>query len=327
MNPFSYSRVTDAADAISRVRDGRGARCIAGGTDLLQLLQERVEDADELLDLNDLPIRGISSSIDGIHIGALTTLADVADDPTVRDQLPVVAEALGETASPQVRNMATMGGNLLQRTRCPYFRDRAVPCNKRDPGTGCPAIDGQNRMHAIFGGSEHCIAVQPSDLAVALVALDAEILVSSGTERSIKVEDLYRLPGETPHVDTVLDPGEIITAIVIPASATKLRSRYFKVRDRASFEWALASAAVAIDVDPDGRVQDLRIAVGGVATKPWRLRNVEAALANRVLDAEAIFEARGLAAGGAESHGRNAYKVPMLQGIVARALSVVGERT
>lgn len=319
MTPFAFTRTRDLSEAISRGE--AGATFIAGGTDLLQLLGENVAEAHEILDINALPLRGIAHGDDGFRIGALTLLADIA--PALRDRLPVVAEALAETASPQVRNMATAGGNLLQRTRCLYFRDPAMPCNKRHPGSGCPAREGQNRMNAVLGGSEHCIAVQPSDFATALVALDADVLlVGPGGERRVRVEDFYRLPGDTPELDTVLAPGEIITAIHVPD--TGLRSRYFKLRDRASFEWALASVALAYSADAEGRLTDVRLAAGGVATRPWRLRAAESVLTDRALDAETIAEAAALATEGAEASGRNAYKIPMLRALVARALETAG---
>jgi xanthine dehydrogenase YagS FAD-binding subunit len=288
------------------------------------LVQERVVEPDEVLDITGLPMSGITSDLDGVRIGALTRLQDIADDPTIQARYTAVAEALAATASPQVRHLATAGGNLLQRTRCPYFRDVATPCNKREPGTGCPAQDGVNRINAILGGSEHCIAVQPSDFAVALVACDAEVVISGADgERTVPAEQFHRLPGDTPHIETVLDPGELITSLWLPERAGRRLSRYLKVRDRASFEWALASCAVSLALE-NGAVSLARIAVGGVATKPWRLAAVEQALVGQALTTETIEAAAALATDGAAPRHGNAYKVPMLRAVVRRALVEIG---
>jgi xanthine dehydrogenase YagS FAD-binding subunit len=322
--PFAYATAPTAPAAIAHVAGRRGAEFIAGGTDLLQLLQERVREPAELIDINRLPLATIEVGPDGARLGALARMADVAARADMREQFPVVVEALLLSASAQVRNMATVGGNLLQRTRCLYFRDAATPCNRREPGTGCPAQDGENRTNAILGGSAHCIAAYPGDLAVALVALDARVHVQgTGGERTLPVETLHRPPGDTPHVETVLEPGDLITAIAIPASPHARRSHYLKVRDRASFEFALASAAVALEVE-DGAIRSARVAVGGVATTPWRLRHVEAALAGRPLEARIVREAAALAAEGAEPREHNAFKVPLLRRTLERALRTVG---
>jgi len=303
-----------------------GATFIAGGTDLLQLMQEQVASPTALLDLSPLGLTGVAEDLSGLRIGALSRLADVAEDPLVRDRLPVVRQALLETASHQVRNMATVGGNLLQRTRCLYFRDAATPCNKRVPGSGCPAQDGRNRMNAIFGGSPHCIAVQPSDLAVALVALDAEVILDAdGSERSLAVAALHRLPEDRPDIETALQPGEIITSVWVPAPAPDTHMAYVKVRDRASFEWALTSCAAVIRLEAD-RVAEARIAVGGVATKPWRLPALEEALRGRRLDSDTIAAVSARAAEGAQPRGDNAFKVELLQRTVAQALIEIGEQ-
>jgi xanthine dehydrogenase YagS FAD-binding subunit len=324
MTPFAYVRTTNPDTAIGRAAQGTGVAFVAGGTDLLQLLQEGVEAATELVDINGIGFDGISEAVDGIRIGAMARLADVADDPLIRERYPVVSEALLETASPQVRNMATIGGNLLQRTRCLYFRDIVTPCNKREPGTGCPAQDGQNRINAILGGSDHCIAAYPGDLAVALVAVDAEVMVAGPTgERTIRMEELHRLPGDTPEIETVLTPGDLITAIWIPLSAAGRRSGYLKIRDRASFEWALASTAVSLGLDGD-HILEARLAVGGVATKPWRLRHVEDLLVDKRLDRELARTAGLHAAEGAAARAGNAFKIPLLSKTVERALVRVG---
>jgi xanthine dehydrogenase YagS FAD-binding subunit len=325
MTPFAYAAAPTAEAAIGRAARVDGAEFIAGGTDMLQLLQERVRGPAELIDINGLPLGGIEVGPNTVRIGALTRMAEVADDRRIQEACPVVAQALRLSASAQVRNMASIGGNLLQRTRCLYFRDVATPCNRREPGSGCPAQNGQNRMSAILGTSPHCIATYPGDLAVALVALDAEVEVSGASgERRIPVEDLHRLPGITPQIETVLEPGDLITAVLIPASDHARRSHYLKVRDRASFEFAVTSAAVALDAD-GGTIRQARVAVGGVATKPWRLRQVEIALLGRPLDADVIRAAAARASDGAAPRARNAFKVDLLRRTVERALCTVAE--
>jgi len=324
MVPFAYTAVADPISAIRRAADGTGVEFIAGGTDMLQLLQEGVRAPVELVDINGIGFDDISVAVDGVRIGAMARLADVADDVTIRERVPVVAEALQESASPQVRNMATVGGNLLQRTRCLYFRDPTTPCNKREPGSGCSALEGQNRINAILGGSPHCFAAYPGDFAVALIAADAEVIVAGAAgERTILVENLHRLPGDTPEIETVLRPDDLITAIWIPLSAAGRRSHYLKVRDRATFEWALVSAAVSLGFDGD-QVLEARVAVGGVGTKPWRLRHVEDMLVNQRLDRDLARQAGERAAVGAEPRGQNAFKVPLLKKTVERALLRVG---
>ena len=324
MQPFSYVAASDAAAASRFALNAGAAMFIAGGSDMLQLLQEAVFSPQVVIDINGLDFRGIQDDGDALRIGALTRLADVADDAQVRGGWPLVARALEETASPQVRNMATIGGNLLQRTRCLYFRDATVPCNKRAPGSGCSAMDGCNRINAILGGSEHCIAAYPGDLAVALLALDAELLIHGADgERRVRIADLHCLPGDTPHIETTLRPGELIAAVMLPAATANRRSHFLKIRDRASFEWALVSAAVALAMD-GGRVREARIAVGGVATRPWRLAKAEDLLTGRVLDADAARRAGDAAAVGASPRSGNAFKVPMLQRAVERAVLGAG---
>jgi xanthine dehydrogenase YagS FAD-binding subunit len=324
MEAFAYAAAPTAPAAIAHVAQTRGAQFIAGGTDLLQLLQEGVIAPAELIDINFLPLAGIDIGPGGARIGALTRLSEVADHAGIRDRFPAIAEALIETASPQVRNAATVGGNLLQRTRCLYFRDAATPCNKRVPGSGCPAQDGQNRINAILGGSEHCIATHPSDLAVALVALEAQVQTSGPSgDRTIPIADLHRVPGDTPQIETVLEPGELITAVLVPESGYARHSRYLKIRDRAEFEWAIASAAVALETD-GGTVRQARVAVGGVATKPWRLPRVEAALAGARIDEDALRAAAEQAAEGAAPRGQNRYKVELVKRTVQRALMMAG---
>lgn len=294
---------------------------LAGGTTLVDLMKLDVLTPHHVLDVNALPLRGIDTG-DGLRIGALERMSDVAAHPGV---YPVIRRALLLSASQQLRNMASIGGNLMQRTRCGYFRDIATPCNRRDPGSGCPAITGANRMHAVLGTSDSCVATHASDLAVALVALDARVrLVSAGGERSVALADFYRTPGDTPEVENDLRPGELISEVVVPRLDWAARSTYVKVRDRQSYEFALCSAAVALDVR-DGRVVDARVAGGGVATVPWRLPAVEAAL--RGLPAtQASFEAAAsVAADGARPLSANGFKVSLLPRTVVRALLEVTE--
>ncbi len=289
---------------------------LAGGTTLVDLMKLNVLAPGHVTDINALPLRGIDTG-DGLRIGALERMSDVARHPGV---YPAISRALLLSASQQLRNMASIGGNLLQRTRCGYFRDVAVPCNKREPGSGCPAVSGANRTHAVLGTSDSCVATRASDLAVALVALDAEIRLASATgTRTVRLSDFYRLPGDTPEVENDLRPGELITEVVVPRLDWARRSTYVKVRDRQSYEFALCSAAVALDIR-DSRVADARVAAGGVATKPWRLEPVEAALRGAPATPAAFEEAASVAADGARPLSGNAFKVSLLKRTVVRAL-------
>jgi xanthine dehydrogenase YagS FAD-binding subunit len=289
---------------------------LAGGTTLVDLMKINVLTPQHVLDINRLPLRGIDTS-DGLRIGALERMSDIAGHPGV---YPVISRALLLSASQQLRNMASIGGNLLQRTRCTYYRDVAMPCNKRQPGSGCPAISGANRMHAVLGTSDSCVATHASDVAVALVALGAEIrLVSATGSRTVKLADLYRLPGDTPEVETDLRPGELISEVLVPRLDWASRSTYVKVRDRQSYEFALCSAAVALDVR-DARIVDARVAVGGVATVPWRLESVEAALRGAPVSLESFEAAASVAADGATPLSANGFKVSLLKRTVVRAL-------
>ncbi|HEY3753098.1 MAG TPA: xanthine dehydrogenase family protein subunit M [Pseudonocardiaceae bacterium] len=294
---------------------------LAGGTTLVDLMKLNVLTPRHVVDINDLPLRGIDTT-DGLRIGALERMSDVAAHDGV---YPMISRALLASASQQLRNMAAIGGNLLQRTRCTYFRDVATPCNKRVPGSGCPAIEGSNRLHAVLGTSDSCVATHASDLAVALVALDAEIRLTGATgERTVRLAEFYRLPGDTPDVENDLRPGELITEVVVPRLDWASRSTYVKVRDRQSYEFALCSAAVALDIQ-DSRVVDARVAVGGVATVPWRLPEVEAALRG-VPATEASFEAAAsVAAQSAHPLSANGFKVSLLRRTVVRALLEVTE--
>src|SRR6266581_5784168 len=289
MHPFMLDRPHDLAAAFAlRAEAGRNdapAEYIAGGTDMVQLLQEYVRRPELLVSLVGLLDNRIEIGPQGLRLGAAATMAEVAAHAAVVEQFPLISEALLNSASAQVRNQATMGGNLLQRTRCPYFRDVGyAACNKRTPGSGCAAIGGENRWHAVLGTSVNCIAANASDVAVALVALDAVVEMQGvAGQRTVPLNEFYRLPGATPHIETVLEPGEVIAAITVPASAVARRSHYLKVRDRASFEFAVVSAAVALDMD-GARIRQAHIALGGVGTKPWRVPRVEAALAGSDLD-------------------------------------------
>jgi xanthine dehydrogenase YagS FAD-binding subunit len=294
---------------------------LAGGTTLVDLMKLEVMTPTHVVDINSLPLRGIHCTPLGLRIGALERMADVAVHHEVARRWSMVSTALALSASPQLRNMASIGGNLLQRTRCDYFRDVRMPCNKRKPGSGCPAVNGDNRMHAILGTSGSCVATHASDLAVALTALDASIrLLDRHGERVVRLADFYRLPGDTPSVENQLRPGELITEVIVPA--LDWPQTYVKVRDRTSYEFALASAAVALDVHR-GVVRDARIAVGGVGTRPWRLQAVEQALRGRPATEESYLVAAQLSVVDAKPLAGNAFKVPLVQRTIARALAGV----
>ena len=323
--PFTYRRAGDVAEALA-AGTGPGAAFLAGGTDLLPLWKARAARPSQVVDISRLPLAEVRAAASGLRLGALARLSEVAAHADVARGYPLVAEAIRASASGQVRNMATVGGALLQRTRCAYFRNDALACNKREPGSGCGALEGENRGHAIFGASEACVATHPSDLAVALAALDAEVETTgagAGGARRIAVAELYRLPGATPQADTVLAPGELITAVEVPACAGA-RSTYLKVRDRASFEFAVVSVAAVLRV-VDGRIVHVRLAAGGVAPRPWRLTASEASLAGRAPSAEAFADAAALAVEGARPLAHNGFKIELLRRAVARALRTAGE--
>ncbi|WP_394824238.1 FAD binding domain-containing protein [Pendulispora albinea] len=325
MNPFGYVRPTDEASA-RKAAASPGAECIAGGTGVVDLVRLGVHEPSRLIDLNALPWAAIEARPNGaLFVGALVKNSDVAWHPQVRARFPVLSEALLSGASPQLRNMASVGGNLLQRTRCTYFRDVGVPaCNKRKPGSGCAALDGYVRMHAVLGGSEHCIAVHPSDMCVALVALDAVVHVrGSEGERSVPIGDFHVVPGAHPEVETVLARGELVSGITLPATRLAARSAYVKVRDRASYAFALASAAVALHLE-GGVVRDARIALGGVATKPWRSREAEQRLIGQAPQRSAFERAAAAAVEGARTRPGNAFKVALAQRVIVRALERAG---
>ncbi len=330
MNPFRFDVATDTRAVLSFLSSG-GARCIAGGTNLIDLMKERVVRPDALVDINRLPLADIVLGSDEVlRLGALVRNADTAENPLVRERYPLLRAAILAGASPQIRNMATNGGNLLQRTRCVYFYDAGVPCNKREPGSGCPAITGLARQHAILGASPLCVATHPSDMCVALAALDARVVVEGpGGRRVMPFDDLHRLPGNRPELDTTLEPNELITEIELgPSSRFAAHSCYLKVRERSSYAFALVSVAAALDLAGDGSIRAARIALGGVAAKPWRDRQVEASLIGRPATsdvftsaAEALLaEARWT--GDQEGVGNNAFKIPMARRAIQRALEM-----
>ena len=326
MRPFAYQRVSTADQAVREApgsRSSRPAAFLAGGTTLVDLMRLESMRPEALVDINDLaPVHGqIRAGADGLHLGALVRMAEAADHPAVARDYPVIAQTLALAASAQLRNMATLGGNVLQRTRCPYFREPSWrACNKRAPGSGCSAIGGLNRMHAVLGVSDHCIATYPGDFGQALVALDASVdLTGPSGARVIRFEDLHRPPGDTPHIETNLKPGELITGFSVPAGPWTRRSLYLKVRDRQSYEFATASAAVALELE-DGAVRTARIALGGVATRPWRAREAEAVLMGRPVDLKAAQAAAEAAFAGAVTHGGNDFKPELGRRTLTRAL-------
>ncbi|MER8694459.1 xanthine dehydrogenase family protein subunit M [Mesorhizobium opportunistum] len=325
MRDFSYLRAA-SADAARQAAALPGAMLLAGGTTLIDLAKCGVAEPDMLVDITHLKgLDRIEVDERGATIGALARLGHVADHAGIKSRFPAISEALWQAASAQIRNMATIGGNLMQRTRCPYFRDPAnfPACNKRQPGSGCSAIGGVTRGHAVLGTSDACIAMYPGDLATALVAFDATVHLG---DRRIPVDDFFLLPGSTPDREHAIEPGEMITAIEIPGFAAARRSTYLKIRDRQSYEFAAASAAVGIEFEADGRtIRDLRVALGGVATKPWRARAVEDALKGKVLEPDVVRAASRLAVEGAVDHGANHYKIELAPRIVARAILKLGE--
>jgi xanthine dehydrogenase YagS FAD-binding subunit len=330
MHPFGLSRADDAAGAIAAHAHDPQLAFIAGGTDLLGLIKDRAVRPARLLDINGLPDMAHVEALPdgGLRIGALARMSDVAADMKVRRRFPVIAEALLFAASGQLRNMASMGGNIMQRTRCPYFRDDDdPPCNKRRPGSGCSALHGLNRNQAIFGWSDACVATHPSDVAVALAALDANVVVRGrGGPRSIAFTDFHRLPGSTPERDTVLERGDLIVAIEVRASAEARSSHYLKVRDRQSYEFALVSAAAAVAAD-GRRIRSARLALGGVAHKPWRLTEAEAALGGASLDdLDALRSAISLSFADARPLAHNAFKIELAKRVALRALQIAGAR-
>lgn len=321
MRTLRYQRPEGVEAAVSAVNATPGARYLGGGTNLVDLMKLGVETPDLLVDVSGLPHHDIEELPDGgVRIGAAVRNSDLAADPLVRTRYPVVSQALLAGASDQLRNVATVGGNLLQRTRCLYFQDAGKPCNKRAPGTGCPAIEGVHRNLAILGASPHCVATHPSDLAVALAALDAQVLVEGGTgPREIPLTELHRLPGDRPERDTVLEHGDLITHVRLPTAPEAVNSAYRKARDRASFAFALSSVGAALEVR-DGLVHRVRLALGGVAPKPWRARAAEERLRGAPATPEAFTRAVEAELSVAEPLRDNAFKVPLTRHLAVRVL-------
>jgi xanthine dehydrogenase YagS FAD-binding subunit len=324
MQPFEYSRASDPQSAISGVTEGGNAKFLAGGTNLTDLMKQHVELPTRLVDIRRLELSKIEELPDGgLRFGALATNADTANHPLVRQRYPMLSRAILAGASPQLRNMATNGGNLLQRTRCYYFYDPAYEhCNKRKPGSGCAAIEGFNRIHAILGASPACIATHPSDMCVALAALAAKVRVQGKQgERTIEFADFHRLPGSTPEQETNLKPDELILSIYLPAGPYAQHSTYVKVRDRASYAFALVSAAAALEIS-SGMIRSARLALGGVAHKPWRLEKAEALLASKPVNRESFSAAADAVLQGAKTYEHNAFKVAMAKATIVRALTL-----
>ena len=323
MQAFHYHKTSDMDEAVG-AGAATGVKFIAGGTTLIDLMKLHVEQPTTLIDINGLPLHTIERTAEGgLKIGALVRNSDVAHDATVQQAYPVLAQALLAGASPQLRNVATTGGNLLQRTRCSYFRDIAYACNKRHPGSGCAALEGYHRMHALLGTSEHCIATHPSDMEVALMALEATVqLQGAQGQRSIPLDAFYLLPGATPERENVLAPGDLVTSVTLPPLAHGTRSYYLKRRDRASYEFALASAAVVAQIQ-DQRVQRMRVALGGIGTRPWRSLEAERVLEGREAKAQTFRAAAEAALQDARPLQDNAFKVELAKRTLVRALHVV----
>jgi xanthine dehydrogenase YagS FAD-binding subunit len=323
MRSFTYVKAPTEERAIDAALTA-SARYIAGGTTLVDLMRLDVENPRTLVDITALPLAGVEQGGDHVRIGALARNSDVAHHPIIASRFPALSQALLSGASPQLRNMATVGGNLLQRTRCSYFRDPSAACNKRSPGAGCSAWDGYNRAHAILGGGPSCIATHASDMCVALVALDAVVEARGpGGGRSISVGDFHLVPGDRPDIETVLRPGELVTHVVIPATPLAARSTYVKVRDRASYAFALVSAAVGLDI-ADDTIRAARVALGGVATKPWRSAEAEQILLGKTPSVEVYRAAAASAVREAAPRPHNAFKIELVQRTLVRALGLVG---
>jgi xanthine dehydrogenase YagS FAD-binding subunit len=320
MTPFSYSKPTDVSQAVNLA--GPATRFIAGGTNLLDLMKENVARPEHLIDITGLPLTGIQETANGgLMIGALVSNADLAWHPLIESRYPLLSQAILAGASPQLRNMASTGGNLLQRTRCYYFYDAQVPCNKREPGSGCPAKTGLNRIHAILGASEDCVATHPSDMCVALAALEAVVHVEGRAgKRQIEFADFHRLPGDTPERDNQLADDELITAVELPPASFASHSHYLKIRDRASYAFALVSVAAALELDGD-IIRDVRLALGGVAHKPWRDKAVEQALIGQPVSRENFVAAADAMLRDAKPLEHNAFKIKLARRAIVRALS------
>ncbi|MFG2310854.1 FAD binding domain-containing protein [Streptomyces sp. NPDC048566] len=326
MREFGYERARDVAGAVAVLGADPEARCLAGGTNLVDLMKSGVERPGHLVDLRELPLDRVESTPDGgLRIGATVSNSDLAAHPEVRRRYPALAQAVLAGASGQLRNMATVGGNLLQRTRCSYFTDVTKPCNKRDPGSGCPAVDGEHRNSAILGAGETCVAVHPSDLAVALTAFDAVVHHTTlDGEGQTPFADFYLPVGDTPHLETALPAGALITGVTLPPAPVAAHSRYRKVRERASYAFAIGSAAAALDVE-DGVVRDVRLAFGAVASRPWRARAAEAALIGGPASGAAFARAADAELAAARPLPQAAYKVPLLRNLTVALLTELDE--
>jgi xanthine dehydrogenase YagS FAD-binding subunit len=328
MIEFQFSRATNVADAVRQIAASPGAKFVAGGTNLVDLMKMDVEKPTRLIDVTRLPLDKVEETAGGgLRIGALVRNADLAYHPQVERRYPVLSSALLAGASQQLRNMASVGGNLLQRTRCAYFYDVATPCNKREPGSGCSAIGGINRMNAILGTSDACIAVHPSDMCVALTVLEAKVRVTGPRgEREIPFADFHRLPGDTPQRDTNLNPDELITAIELPAKGFSANYTYLKIRDRLSYAFALVSVAVGLELD-GGNIREARFALGGVAHKPWRKAEAEAALRGKAANEAAFAQAADIVLRDAKGFGHNTFKIDLARRTIVRALSQAARGT
>ncbi|GGN79507.1 FAD-binding molybdopterin dehydrogenase [Streptomyces albiflavescens] len=325
MRPITYSRAIDTATAIAAVSADPTSDFLAGGTTEIDLLRQNVLHPRRLVDINDLPLTQIEATPEGgLRIGSLARMSEVAAAPVVRERFPMLSQALELGASAQLRHMASMGGNLLQRVRCSYYRDAESPCNKREPGTGCSAIEGFSRGHAVLGTSEHCIATHPSDAAVALMSLDAQVhtLGPDGGERTYAFDDFFLLPVDSPHREHPMEHGELITAIEVPAAPVARHSLYLKIRDRESYEFALVSVAAALSV-VDGIIADVRVSLGGVATKPWRARRVEDFLIGAAAQRSNFAQAARVELIDARATSMNAFKVELAQRAIVRALETL----
>ncbi len=327
MKPYRYQRARDISGAVTALAEEPNATFLAGGTNLVDLMKLGVMEPEVLVDVRRLTSDDIEELEDGgVRIGAAVTNSDLAADRTIRSRYPVLSEALLSGASGQLRNLATTGGNLLQHTRCVYWQDTTTPCNKREPGSGCSALQGHNKNHAILGASEHCVATHPSDMAVAMAALDAFVVVQGPDgERRIPIEELHRLPGDEPWRDTTLEHGELITAVDLPPLDFASNSKYRKVRERASYAFALVSVAAALDVDEDGTVRDVRLALGGVAHKPWRATKAEEALRGEPVNEANFRAAADIELEDAEPLRDNAFKVPLARNVIVRTLLDLSE--
>ena len=327
MNRFSYARATDVDGAV-REKSAAGAKFVAGGTNLVDLMKYNVERPQRLVDITHVPMREIADAPDGgLRIGALVTNAATAYDERIVARYPLLANAILSGASPQLRNAATTGGNLMQRTRCYYFYDVATPCNKREPGTGCPAIGGVNRIHAILGTSEHCIATHPSDMCVALAALDARINVTGpGGDRTVPIAEFHRLPGDHPEIDTTLKGDELIVSVDLPDEDFSKNFTYLKLRDRASYAFALVSVAAGLKLE-DGKIAAARVALGGVAAKPWRNTEAERALVGQAPGHDAFAAFADALLADAKPQSQNAFKIPLAKRAIVRALRQAADGT